>query len=276
MESMKKLASETVILDIESKNHLQNDCGGNPLNLLIGLVGVKYLGEDRFKFFEEDNLNELKHILENAGLIIGFNLVGHNGIDYKMLQNHGFNIEPLLPKTYDIMTVLIRAFGSFKGLSLDNIAKNTFKTPKKKSKKANYRLIQCGHIEEVKSNLAHELKIIENLYLRITEGGLINFKTSWGLVDEHELPLFDGFPEIGEEVEEPYDFPMGGMRLQIKEVFDKAVKCEKCEKSWQIKSICYYGDTMSTPVLCPNCRNFLVKVRTSLFGEETRVIEKHA
>jgi hypothetical protein len=276
MESDDRNFSYQVILDIESKNHLQKECGGDPSKLLIGLAGVKYVGEDKFEFFDESNLDELKNLLENAELIIGFNLVGHNGLDYKMLENHGINIEPLLAKTYDIMTVLIRTFGSFKGLSLDNIARNTFDIPKKKSKGANYKLIQSGQIEEVKINLKHELEVIEKLFLRITGGGLINFETSWRLIDEHELPFLNGFPQIGEEIVEPYDFPFAGMRLQIKEIFDKVVECKKCKRSWRIKSICYYGDTMSEKVYCPNCGNILTEVRTSLFGEPISILESQA
>lgn len=262
-----------VILDIESFNHLKKDCDDDPSKLIIGLVGIKYLGKEKFDFFEKENLNELEVILSNANLIIGYNLVGHNGLDYKMLQNYGFNTKKLLSKTYDIMTVLIRTFGSFKGMSLDNILKSTFDISKKKSKKANYKLIQSGQIDKVKKNLKHELTMIEKLFLRITSGSSINFMTSWHLLDEHELPFYNGFPIENEEIVEPLDVPIAGMRLQIKDTFNDIVFCKSCNKSWKVKSICYYGDTMSQKIYCPHCNNYLIEVRTNIFGEEIGIIE---
>jgi hypothetical protein len=217
---------------------------------------------------------ELENYLDKSILIIGYNLVGHNGLDYKMLRNYGINTNSFMKKTYDIMTVLIRTFGSYKGLSLDNIVQNTFNICKKKNKKANYKLIQNGQIEVVKINLRHELELLEKLFLRITSGGLVKFKTSSGLIDEHELPFFEGLPQIKEDVIEPYDFPVGGMRLQIKENIDKIVRCKKCNKYWQIKSVCYYGDTMSEKVFCPHCSNYLIELRSNLFGEQISIIEK--
>lgn len=263
-----------IILDIESRNHLQKDCGGDFSKLLIGLTGIKYLEKDTFIFVDENNIMELEHYLKSSSLIIGYNLVGHNGLDYKMLQNYGIDTSSFMKKTYDIMTVLIRTFGSYKGLSLDNIALNTFHIPKKKKKKANYKLLQNGQTELVKANLKRELELIEKLFLRIRSGGLVNFKTSSQLIDEHEIPFFEGFPEINEDVIEPYDFPIGGMRLQIKEKVDKVIKCKKCNRIWQIKSITYYGDTMHEKVFCPHCNHYLTELRSNLFGEQITIMEK--
>ncbi len=263
-----------IILDIESRNHLEKDCGGDVSKLKIGIAGIKFFGQDKFLFFDESNIDELENILLDVDEIIGFNLVGHNGLDYKMLENYRICVEPLIPKTFDLMTVMIRTFGSYKGLSLDNIAENTFGINKKNTKKATYKLIQSKQIEKVKDNLKHELRIIEMLYLIVVNGGVMRFRTSLGLIDEHELPPLAGiFPEIGEEIIEPYDFPVGGMRLQIKDKFEDVVRCEKCKKHWRIKSICYYGDTMPQKLYCPKCGNFLIEVRASMFGEQTKISE---
>lgn len=269
-EKLPKIA----ILDIESRNHLEKDCGGDVSKLKIGIVGIKFFGRNDFLFFDETNIDDLEDILLDADEIVGFNLVGHNGLDYKMLENYGICVELLIPKTFDLMTVMIRAFGSYKGMSLDNIAKNTFGIKKKNTKKANYKLIQSKQIEKVKDGLKHELRIIERLYLSVVNGEVVKFKTSLGFVDEHELPPLGGlFPEIGEEIIEPYDFPAGGMRLQIKDKFEDVVRCEKCEKHWRIKSVCYYGDTMPQNVYCPKCENFLIEVRANMLGEQPKINE---
>lgn len=129
-----------IILDVEPRNHLQKDCGGDISKLEIGLVGVKIFEKNKFLFFNEKNLHELEELLESADEIIGFNLVGHNGLDYTMLENHGICTEDKIYKTFDLMTLMIRTFGSYEGMSLGNIAEHTFGVKKKKSKKANYKL----------------------------------------------------------------------------------------------------------------------------------------
>jgi hypothetical protein len=231
-----------IIFDIEPRNHLEKDCGGDVSKLKIGIAGIKFFKKDKFSFFDETNIDELEDVLLYTNGIVGFNLVGHNGLDYKMLENYGICVELLYPKTFDLMTVMIRAFGSYKGLSLDNIAENTFGVKKKNTKKANYKLIQSKQIEKVKDNLKHELTIIEMLYLTVINGGIVRFKTPLGLIDEHELPPFAGiFPEIKEEICDPYDLPGVGIRLQIKDKFEDVVRCEKCKKHWRIKSVCYYS-----------------------------------
>ena len=268
------LSRDSIILDIESRNHLQKDCGGDVTRLRMGLAGIKTVGREEYLFFDESNVIQLERVLLEAGQIVGFNLVGHNGLDYRMLENYGIAVDNMIPKTYDLMTSLIRSFGSYEGLSLDNIAEHTFGIRAKTHKRANYRLIQANQLEEVKTNLKHELNIIERLYFRMVQGELVMFKTSWGAIDQHSLPPLAGFhPEAGEEISSPYDFPFAGMRLQIKDRSDEVVLCRQCAKRWRIISICYYGDTGPENVYCPNCSSFLVQVRSSLLGEPVKICE---
>lgn len=266
--------SNIKILDIEPRNHLEKDCDGDVLKLKLGIAGIKFFNKDRFLFFDETNIDELEDVLLDADIVIGYNLVGHNGLDYKILENYGIFIEPLIPKTFDLMTTIIRTFGSYKGISLDNIAENTFGIKKKNTKKANYKLIQSKQIDKVESNLKLELTIIEMLYKRVLAGGIVKFKTPFGLIDEHELPPFAGiFPNIDEEITEPYDLPLVGLRLQIKDKSEKTVRCKKCKKYWRIKSICYYGDTISQKVHCPMCGNLLTNVSSNMFREQPKISE---
>ena len=228
---------EVVIFDIEPYNHLQKDCNGDVSKLKLGLAGLKSLDGSKYFFFEENDVTALKRMLYNVKMIIGYNLVGHNGLDYEILKNYKVKVDLLVPKTYDLMTLLIRTFGSYKNMHLDNFAMNTFGLKKKKNKKANYKLIQNGQLNKVKENLKHELTIIEKLFKRIEVGGVIRFQTPAGLIDEHEVCDSNGFsPKYGEETSEPYDFPLGGMRLQIKNKYDFPVKCKKCRKNWRIRS----------------------------------------
>ena len=129
--------SVTIILDVEPGNHLKKDCEGDASQLRLGLIGVKIFGKEEYRFFDETNLEDLRTLLLGADDIVGFNLVGHNGLDYQILSNCSIPTEFLVPKTFDIMSAMIRAFGSFEGFSLDNLAEHTLKMKKKKTKAAN-------------------------------------------------------------------------------------------------------------------------------------------
>jgi hypothetical protein len=264
-----------IILDTEPSNHLQKECDGDIKKLKLGLVGMKTLELDEFLFFKDEDIEDLKIVLYNTEYIIGYNLVGHNGLDYKILNNYGVKTDLLIEKTYDLMTVFIRVFGSYKNFNIDNIAIHTLGVRKKKNKKANYKLLRNGEFTKVMENLKRELKIIEILYSRIIAGESIRFKTPAGLINEYEIPELSGmFPEYGEDISDPYDFPFTGIRLEIKNRYDFNVKCEKCEKTWRIRSTSYYGDTLSKNIYCPGCDSFLQEVKTSVFGENVEVSEE--
>ena len=242
--------------------------------LKIGLVGIKDVLEKRYYFYYENEINELSEILNNSEVIVGYNLVGHNGLDYKMLENYGINTSKLNEKTLDLMTTMIRAFGSYKSMSLANFAEHTFNIKKKKSKKANYKLIKNNQFDEVKENLTHELDIIEMLLVRIIDGGIIRFKTYAGLIDEHELSPMSGFyPVYEEDIIDPYELPFAGIQMQIKRRYDFDMECSNCKKNWNIKSVSYFGDSSTDKIFCPNCKEFMTDVGSNLMGNMPEVTE---
>jgi hypothetical protein len=266
---------EEIILDVESSNHLKKDCYGDYTKLRLGYTGIKHFGKESYKFFKENDVEELKIFLYNTGLIIGFNLVGFNGLDYKILENDGIKLELLMSKTYDIMSLLIRTFGSYNYMDLNNVAFHTLGVKKKKHKKSIYKMIQAGNYNKVEENVKNELTIIESIFRVIREGGIIKFKTPAGLIDEHEMLESDGFfPEYDEEQIAPYDFPLAGMRLPIKNRYDFIEKCKNCNKLWRIRSISYYGDTMQVKVFCPKCNGFLTKTNSNALGRDIIIEEK--
>lgn len=261
-------------MDIEPINHLEKDCNGDIKKLKMGLAGIKDVLEKRYYFFFENKINELSEVLNNSEIIVGYNLVGHNGLDYKILENYGIETSNLNEKTLDLMSTMIRTFGSYKSMSLDNFAEHTFNVKKKKSKKANYKLIQNKQFDKVKENLIHELDIIEMLLERIIDGGIVRFKTYKGLIDEHELPPMSGFyPEYEEDLVEPYELPIAGIQMQIKRRYNFDIKCSNCKKNWNIKSVSYYGDSSTDKIFCPNCREFLTDVGSNSMRSMPEVTE---
>lgn len=261
-----------VVLDIESSNHLKRECNGDVTKLKIGIAGIKVLSKNEYYFFNETNIADIEGFLLEADEIIGYNLMSAGGLDYPMLKNYHIAVDLFKNKTYDLMELMIESFGHYSNFSLNNIITHTLRVEKKKYKQSNYKLIRNGKIEKVKENLKHELEIIEMLYLHLEDGGLLRFQTPGGLIEEHEVPFLMGyFPDENKELIENYDMPLTGMRLQIKEVFKDIVKCKKCHSNWRIQSICYFGDTMSEDVFCPNCKELLINVRTSFMGPDIKI-----
>lgn len=259
-----------IIFDIETSNHLQKDCNGDKKLLRLGLAGVLPLEGNKALFFTEENLKQLADLLKSSAGIIGFNLTG--GFDYTVLENYKIRTKMLRKKTIDLMPSLIKTFGSYKNLDLDNIAEHTLGKTKMKVK-ARYKLVKSDP-DRLKLVLEDELKLIRELYRHIVSERPISFKNKTGFIDEHEVYLSEGVDcPPKEDMVDHYEFPFAGMTLEIKEEFKKVVKCGKCKRKWSITSRSYYGDTMREKVKCPNCGNEVVEVPSSLMGPNPQITE---
>src|SRR3989338_2182251 len=77
---------DKLVIDIETKNTFQ-DVGGyqNLTDLQISFVGVYSYKQDAYLSFFEHELAQLKSLLQNAGLIIGFSI---NRFDLPILNKH--------------------------------------------------------------------------------------------------------------------------------------------------------------------------------------------
>lgn len=85
---------DRLVIDLETKNTF-NDVGGKDKlrDLAVSLVGVYSYNQDKFIGFREDRLPELGPMLQNAGLIIGFNI---KHFDLPVLNKYyNFNLEAL-------------------------------------------------------------------------------------------------------------------------------------------------------------------------------------
>lgn len=262
---LKDPTGDVVILDIESKNHLKKDCRGDFSKLEFGLAGIKAFKKDSFKFFGSKDLKKLENLLNNSRLIVGYNLVQSGGIDFQMLENSGIPTNRWLSKTYDLMSTMVRSFGSFEEMSLDNISKKTLKKNKKHGKTANYKLLQQGNVETVKQRLKNELKIIEELFIKVFEGHIIDFDLKNSIHPGFELnPLLGFEPDFEEEIIESQDRPWG--RTEIKRKIDEIRICKNCKSKWRVRSVSYYGDTTHEEIFCPECKASLGEVSSSHIG----------
>jgi hypothetical protein len=82
-------------------------------------IGMKY------RVFLEDNLSELKKLIEDRAFVIGFN---NESFDNKLLVAHGIDIPE--EKSFDLLKAIREATGTFKGLGLGAICEANFTTSK--------------------------------------------------------------------------------------------------------------------------------------------------
>lgn len=255
--------------DVETRNHLKIDCAGDLGELRLGCAGLLPLRGKKARFFGEEAVGELAATLEKAEGVLGFNLTG--GFDYTVLENYNVDTRALRAKTIDLMPFLIRAFGSHKNFSLDNLAEHTLGRKKIRSGTPRYKLAVNDPVK-LQVLIQQELELIRSLYRHIDAGKPVRFKTSVGLIDEHEVYLSAGQDCPPRELMmDPYDFPVGGMRLEIKNAVQRDVSC-KCKRRWRVTSRSYYGDTMSEDVPCPACGASLGKFDSSLMGHPVEVV----
>ena len=109
---------DRLVIDLETKNTF-NDVGGKDKlrDLAVSLVGVYSYNQDKFIGFREDRLSELGPMLQDAGLIIGFNI---KHFDPPVLNKYyNFNLEAL-PQV-DLLKEVEEVYGNRVGL--DALAK---------------------------------------------------------------------------------------------------------------------------------------------------------
>ncbi len=109
---------DRIVIDIETKDTFYDVGGKDKLrNLSVSFVGVYSYNQDKFIGFREDVLDDLGPILQNAGLVIGFNI---EHFDLPVLNKYfNFNLEAL--PQMDLMKKVEEVYGN--RVSLDSLAK---------------------------------------------------------------------------------------------------------------------------------------------------------
>jgi DEAD/DEAH box helicase domain-containing protein len=148
----------TVVLDLETKK-LFSEVGNGKHSLLgISVCGIHESETDTLRAFAEDELGELWPILENAELIIGYNI---KKFDYQVLVPYYKGNIFSLP-TLDLYEIVKNALGF--SLKLDDLGYATLGIHKTGTGLDAVRLFKEGKIDELKKYCLHDVKITRDLY----------------------------------------------------------------------------------------------------------------
>jgi len=149
---------DVIVFDIETQKSFDEVGGRRNLHLLgISVLAAYSYNREKTFVFEEKNLSQFKKMLENCGLLVGFN---SEGFDIPILQSYGFDLSrvPSLDLMKDIKT------GAGFRISLDNIAGATIGTKKSASGLLALQWYKEGKIEEIKKYCVKDVLITKQVY----------------------------------------------------------------------------------------------------------------
>ncbi|MBI3046117.1 MAG: ribonuclease H-like domain-containing protein [Candidatus Harrisonbacteria bacterium] len=166
---------DKLVIDIETKNTFQ-DVGGyqNLTDLLISFVGVYSYKQDAYLSFFEHELEDLKKLLQNAGLIIGFSI---NRFDLPILNKH-LNINLNAIDNIDILDDIEAKLGHRVGL--DWLSQTNLKVGKSAHGLDAIKFYKEGRLEDLKNYCLQDVKITKDLYELGKKQGHLLVPTNYG------------------------------------------------------------------------------------------------
>jgi DEAD/DEAH box helicase domain-containing protein len=171
---------EYVVLDVETR-HSAGDVGGwNRADLMGVSVAVLYDSRtDAFRAFGQDEIPELGGILQDAPLVVGFNIIR---FDYAVLRPHapGLNFRAL--PTLDMLEKVHGQLG-FR-VSLDNLAQATLGSAKSANGLLALRWWKEGKLDEIEKYCTQDVAITRDLYLHGRDKGFLLFSDKAGRVSK--------------------------------------------------------------------------------------------
>ena len=151
----------TVLFDLETQFSAA-DVGGwqNAHRMLVAIGVVCYLEEGRLESFGESEIGSLIERLENADLVVGFNIAR---FDYKVLSGYtGVDYRRRL-STLDLLEEIHKKLG-FR-LSLDHLANATLGVSKSADGLQSLEWVKQGRLDLVEEYCRRDVEILRDLYL---------------------------------------------------------------------------------------------------------------
>jgi DEAD/DEAH box helicase domain-containing protein len=150
---------DTLVLDIETKNTLQ-EVGENNFDALeISLIGFFSYNQGNFFAFSENEIAEAVEIIKDAGMLIGFSI---SRFDLLVLQKHFGDSDIFSIPRFDILDEIEIALG--KRVGLDILAKANLGYGKNGHSLDAAGLYRDNEIEKLKEYCLNDVKITKELY----------------------------------------------------------------------------------------------------------------
>ncbi len=161
------MPKDTLVLDLETQHTFAEVGGRNFGALKVSVVGVYSYSQGKLLFFPEDKVGELFPLMEEAELIIGFNI---KRFDYAVLEPYGEKPLADLP-TLDILEDVYSSLGY--RLKLDELAQYTLGRGKSGSGLDAIRYFRSGELDKLNSYCGDDVLITRDLYEYGKKNGFI-------------------------------------------------------------------------------------------------------
>ncbi|MBI2617263.1 ribonuclease H-like domain-containing protein [Candidatus Gottesmanbacteria bacterium] len=146
-----------IVLDLETQKSFY-EVGYNPKKLKVSVVGIYDYATDEYRIYREEKLSELFHRLENASLIIGFNI---DKFDLLVLEPYYVGSITQF-KTLDILVEVEKALGH--RLALDDLVKTTLNLHKSGHGLLALEYFAKGEWEKLEKYCLDDVRITRKLY----------------------------------------------------------------------------------------------------------------
>jgi len=178
--------AKPIVLDLETQYSFREK-DNDTKKLKVSVVGIYDYNDDLFKAFFEDELSQLWPILENASLIIGFNI---KKFDLQVLAPYYVGNIAKLP-VLDLLDEIKESLG--KRISLGELAKATLGEGKTGHGLLALDLYRRGKLEELKKYCLDDVRLTRDLYQFGKKQGRVFYFSSRG---KEEIKIDWGQKEI--------------------------------------------------------------------------------
>ena len=190
-----------IVLDLETKNTFAEVGSREAAKLDLSVVSIYDYDDDKYYSYLEEELGELWPKLEQADILIGYNL---NKFDVPILNKY-YSGDLSKIKTVDLYEETKKAVG--KSLSLDLVAAGTLGKGKIGHGLQAVTWWQEGKINEIKKYCEDDVRITKEIYDYARQYGFLKYKL---LNDEYTFPITtQEWEKVGEKQE------LGGGNYQL-------------------------------------------------------------
>ena len=173
---------ERLVLDLETQKEFAEVDGRRPELLLVSVCGVYSYATDRYIAYTEAELPALAPVLQQAELVVGFNI---NKFDFPVLQPYVKFPLANVP-TLDILDEIVKNAGH--RVSLDSVCQATLGTGKTGHGLEALRWFKEGKIDQVKKYCLDDVRLTRDVYEYGKKHGKL-FATSRFSSDKIEIPV---------------------------------------------------------------------------------------
>ncbi|MBI3087819.1 MAG: WYL domain-containing protein [Candidatus Omnitrophica bacterium] len=200
---------ERIVLDLETQREF-SEVEGRKMELLgVSLVGIYRYGTDRYEAYLESELKQLEPLLQQAELVIGFNI---RRFDLPVLSPYlSFPIADI--PVLDIIEDVVKHLGH--RVSLESLAQATLGRGKSGSGLDALKWFKEGRFDLIKQYCLDDVKLTKELYDYGRANGRL-FATSRFSDEKLQIPVF--WPERKRD--------MGTIAKLLREAFDKRLQVE--------------------------------------------------